>query len=79
MPIAILWFGIASCVSQKGAVVFPQSGTDLGHPVWWSFSLSKRCGQYRISKSKYAISIIAITLATESTKASVARLRRIGL
>jgi hypothetical protein len=27
-------------------------------------------GQYKISKSKYAVSIIAVTLATESTKAS---------
>ena len=26
--------------------------------------------QYKISKSKYAVSIMAVTLATESTKAS---------
>jgi hypothetical protein len=36
--------------------------------------LFEQVGQYRISKSKYAISIIAVTLATESTKASRASL-----
>jgi hypothetical protein len=36
--------------------------------------LSKRCAQYKISKSKYAVSIMAVTLATESTKASRASL-----
>jgi hypothetical protein len=25
-------------VRKQGAVVFLQSGTDLGHPVWWPFS-----------------------------------------
>jgi hypothetical protein len=32
--------------------------------------LFEQGGQYRISKSKYAVSIMAVTLATESTKAS---------
>jgi hypothetical protein len=28
--------------SQKGAVVFPQSGTDLGHQTWWPISFQQR-------------------------------------
>jgi hypothetical protein len=43
-----------------------------------SFCLAVICeqpsNQYKISKSKYAVSIIAVTLATESTKASLASL-----
>jgi len=33
-------------------------------------SLFEQATQYKISKSKYAVSIIAVTLAAESTKAS---------
>jgi hypothetical protein len=36
--------------------------------------LFEQGGQYRISKSKYAVSIMAVTLATESTNASLASL-----
>ena len=34
--------------------------------------LSERCSQYKIIKIKFAISMIAVTPATESTKASLA-------
>jgi hypothetical protein len=36
--------------------------------------LFEQGGQYRISKSKYAVSIMAVTPATESTNASLASL-----
>jgi hypothetical protein len=36
--------------------------------------LFEQGGQYKISKSKYAVSIMAVTPATESTNASLASL-----
>jgi hypothetical protein len=42
--------GLRAALSQKGAVVFPQSGTDLGHPVWWPYLSSSgliRCNSIR--------------------------------
>jgi hypothetical protein len=45
-----LWFGIGSCAFAKSAGVFLQSGTDLGHPVWWPFLFSSgliRCNSIR--------------------------------
>jgi len=42
--------GLRTALSQKGAVVFYQSGTDLGHPVWWPFLSSSdliRCNSIR--------------------------------
>jgi hypothetical protein len=62
--------GIMSRVPREGAVSWQTKATQFG----WPFSLSRRCGQYIICKSKYAISIIPVTPATESTKASRASL-----
>jgi hypothetical protein len=59
-------------VRKQGAVVLRMTRISKANQLWWLPSLSKRRTQYKISKIKLATSIMAITPATESTKACVA-------
>jgi hypothetical protein len=41
--------------SQKGAVVFPQRGTDLGHQTWWPISFQQRAYSLQLN-TRYRLS-----------------------
>ena len=57
----------------KKAVRMGDEGKAVGTmPPTALLSLRVRCGQYKISKIKLSISMIAVTPATESTNASLA-------